>query len=207
MDGAEDQRLTAILRRAHAAGFIGADDLESHIAHARAFARALEGEPGRFLDLGSGGGLPGLVLGLEWPLAEGVLVDRSRRRAGLLQAAIAELELGSRVRVICGRAEELGHDPELRERFDVVTARAFASPAVTAECGAAFLKLGGRLVVSGPPGVSVEERWPTERLEPVGLGEALLVVVDGASFAVLAKSAPCDPRYPRRIPSKRPLWS
>ena len=50
-----------------------------------------------------------------------------------------------------GRAEDAGRDPELREGFDLVTARSFARPAVTAEIGAGLVRPGGVMVVSEPP--------------------------------------------------------
>ena len=72
-------------------------------------------------DLGSGAGLPGLVLAIGRPDLTVTLVEPLQRRTTFLDEVIAELGLED-VRVVRGRAEEL-HG---RERFDVVTARALA---------------------------------------------------------------------------------
>lgn len=107
--------------------------------------------PARVLDLGSGGGLPGLVLAALWPWATVVLLDAQHRRTVFLCEAVRRLGLHTRVQVVNGRAEVLGRDETLRASFDSVVARAFGRPAVTAECAAPFLRVGGVLVVSEPP--------------------------------------------------------
>ena len=107
--------------------------------------------PGWVLDLGSGGGLPGLVLALEWPQTTVTLLDAQQRRTAFLADAVRRLGVTTRVQVVEGRAESLGRGAELRGRVDVVVARAFGRPAVTAECAAPFLRADGILVVSEPP--------------------------------------------------------
>ena len=62
--------------------------------HALDLARAIGEFDGRVLDLGSGGGLPGLVLFDVWPEATGVLLDAQRRRCDFLARAVATLDLG-----------------------------------------------------------------------------------------------------------------
>src|SRR5690606_17211507 len=130
---------------------------------------AAVGEGGRVLDLGSGGGVPGLVLAVRRPDLDVVLLDAMSRRCTFLEAAAAELGLAGRVRVVCERAEVAARDPELRGTFDVVVARSFAAPPVTAECAAGFLRVGGRLLVSEPPDHTGEERWPAAPLDELGL--------------------------------------
>ena len=106
-----------------------------------------------------------------------------------------------------GRAEELARRADLRGRFDLVVARGFGPPAVTAECGAGFLVVGGRLVVSEPPG-GRPDRWPAEGLAPLGLEPGRRSRRAGASYQVLRQATACPDRYPRRvgIPAKRPLF-
>jgi 16S rRNA (guanine527-N7)-methyltransferase len=112
--------------------------------------------------------------------------------------------IGSRITVLCGRAEELGRDPELRGHFDAVLARSFGRPSVTAECSAPFLRVDGLLVVSDPPTGS---RWPAEELGLLGL-EPIETISDPFHFTVLRQREACPDRYPRRtgIPAKRPLF-
>lgn len=198
--------LIEILEEAKHLGFLGPGPVEDHLTHARALLELLDGPPSRYLDLGSGGGLPGLVLAETFPAANGVLLDASDRRTAFLERAVRSLELPN-CDVITGRAEDKGHDPRLRGQFDVVVARSFGPPAVVAECAAPFLSVGGKLVVSEPPG-SAGDRWPAAGLAQLGLR---FVGVDGSDrrFAVLEHDSPCPAAYPRRsgVPTRRPLFS
>jgi 16S rRNA (guanine527-N7)-methyltransferase len=158
------------------------------------------------IDLGSGGGLPGLVLATATS-ATLVLVEGSARRAAWLKEAVGALGLSERVEVLPFRAEVVGRDPDRRGRATVVVARAFAPPAVTAECAAPLLRVGGHLVVSEPPDVD-ERRWPGEGLARVGLTWSASVAEDGGHFAVLRQQWACPVAYPRRVgvPERRPLF-
>jgi 16S rRNA (guanine527-N7)-methyltransferase len=202
--------LLAVLARQRDRGLLGAGPLDRVRAHSRGFAGAAGEVPGRALDLGTGAGIPGLVLATEcWPTTDIVLVDSSQRRCTYLEMAVAELALGDRVRVAWGRAEALGRDPGLRATMDVVVARSFAPPAVTAECAAPFLVPGGLLVVSDPPeGGTGPERWEPPGLARLGLAPEAPVTVDGASFRRLRQVAPCPEDFPRRpgVPRRHQLF-
>lgn len=91
--------------------------------------------------------------------------------------------------------------------MDAVTARGFGPPAATAECGAPLLRVGGRMVVSEPPGGS-PERWPADGLDQLGLSGGRPVAAAGSAYRLLVQERLCDPRFPRRtgIPAKRPLF-
>jgi 16S rRNA (guanine527-N7)-methyltransferase len=177
------------------------------VAHAGAFVAAAGDPPASFLDLGSGAGIPGLVCALAWPDAEGVLVDARRARATFLEEAVARLGLEARIRVVGERAEVAGRDPALRGRFELVTARSFGAPPVTAECGAPFLSPGGRLIVSEPPGAP-DARWPEDGLAQLGFRRDAARSFDEATVRVLTLETVCDDRWPRRdgVPAKRPLF-
>jgi SAM-dependent methyltransferase len=209
----DDARLLEVLERSRRLGFLGPGSVRVHIDHADGFAGGVE-VPMRFLDLGSGGGVPGLVLALRWPQSRAVLLDARERRCAALRDAAQDLDLVERVAVVWARAEEAGHRDDLRGRFDLVVARAFGPPAVTAECGAPFLRVGGTLVVSEPPVVGpvaaagkVAARWA-----PTGLAALGLVVgrswMAGFRYQALDQVMPCPPEYARRpgIPAKRPLF-
>jgi 16S rRNA (guanine527-N7)-methyltransferase len=195
------------LERSRALGLLGPGPVSDHVAHAVAMADAVGGSPHRFLDLGSGGGVPGLVLAELWPDAEAVLLDAGVRRAEVLREAVSMAGLGGRVTVAEGRAEVLGRDPELRQTFDLVVARSFAPPPVTAECASPFLSVQGRLVVSEPPEGSAG-RWPPDSLAQLALADAGLHSRAGRHFRVLVRVGELSDRYPRRtgVPDKRPLW-
>jgi 16S rRNA (guanine527-N7)-methyltransferase len=201
------------LREARRLGFLGPGPLEPQIEHALGFADALDTvpgapAPGRAVDLGSGGGLPGLVLAGRWPGTALVLVEAGARRSAFLAGALARLGLEGRVSVVRERAEVAGRDPALRGHFDLVVSRSFGPPSVTAECAAPFLRPGGVLVASGPPGPAGHaERWPPEGLAQLGLGAARQW--SGAfSYEVVVQLEACGDRFPRRtgIPAKRPLF-
>jgi 16S rRNA (guanine527-N7)-methyltransferase len=203
-DGPGD-RIGVVLDDARRLGLLGPDPVERHIAHARAWAGSLE--PAAFLDLGSGAGIPGLVFALEWPEVTGALLDGQVRRTGWLRAAVARLDLADRISVLEGRAEDLGHDPQLRESFPLVLARGFAPPAATAECGSAFVEVEGTLSVSEPP-TSDGLRWPDADLDRIGLEISGQVVQSGGTFVILRKHAPLEDGFPRRrnLPLRSPLW-
>jgi 16S rRNA (guanine527-N7)-methyltransferase len=185
------------------------------VRHAEGFAeiaRQLETSPRpRVLDLGSGGGLPGLVVAQHWPGASLVLLDASARRTDFLCRAVERLGLQGRTEVVCGRAEELGRDPRWRGEFGVVLARSFGRPAVAAECSAPFLKVGGWLVVSEPPGheegTQGEVRWPVDGLRQLGLVPSKPARGEFA-YQVLRQAEPCPDRFARRngVPAKKPLF-
>lgn len=203
--------LVDLLQESRQRGFLGPGPVELHLDHARAFVVAVDASPSSVVDLGAGGGLPGLVLATEvWPETRWVFLDAQHRRAEFLTEAVAALDLGDRVEVVCERAEVFGRDPARRGRFDVVAARSFGLPAVAAECAAPLLRVGGRLVVSEPPDGSAD-RWPSEGLALLGLDGGQPVTVPGpppVHLMVAVQGDPCPDRYPRRVgvPTKRPLF-
>jgi 16S rRNA (guanine527-N7)-methyltransferase len=211
--------LVEALLQAQLWGFLGAGSLEVHVAHAHGFADAAESvgeevqDPGAgpWLDLGSGGGIPGLVLAHRWPRREAVLLDSNQRRAQFLAGAVRDQGWGNRVRVVHDRAEVAGRREGLRGAFSLVVARSFGPPPVTAECSAPFLQRGGILVVSEPPGsasVGLDDaRWPVEGLAKVGL-EGCLIWREEFGYRVLRQNEECPEDFPRRmgVPGKRPLY-
>ncbi len=208
---ASADRLLVLLEQARAAGSLGPGPVERHIAHSEAFcavaSEALGRLPRNFADLGAGGGIPGLVLAERWGEARGILVEIRRRRALALQSAVEDLGLDDRIEVLERRAESLGTEVAYREQFEVVTARSFGPPAVTAEVASGLVQVGGVLIVSEPP-TPDPSRWSVEHLRQLGLAAVHAVEVGGAHFAVLHKHDPVPSRFPRTTTTlgKRPLW-
>src|SRR5919201_2992924 len=97
------------------------------------------------VDVGSGGGLPGLPLKLARPELQVTLVEANRKKAAFLTHATAVLRLDG-VEVVAMRAEEAGRLPRLRDAFDVATARALAPMPVLAELCLPFVRPGGFLL-------------------------------------------------------------
>ncbi len=118
--------LLAVLERSRSLGFLGPGSLRVQVNHARGFTAGPPGgrggPPAMFLDLGSGGGLPGLVLAAEWRDSRGVLLDATARRCDFLAEVVDELGWEGRIEVICARAEDAGRDPALRGACDLVVA-------------------------------------------------------------------------------------
>jgi 16S rRNA (guanine527-N7)-methyltransferase len=196
--------LLAQLSQARALGFLGPGPVEAHVDHAEAFLVALAGTVGTVVDLGSGGGVPGLVIGVARPDLRLVLLEVRARRCRFLEEAVRALALDAEV--VEGRAEELGRSA-LRGQADAVVARGFGVPAATSECASPLLRVGGRLVVSEPPPPIAPDRWPAAELAQLGL-RVVGRVEAGSGVQVLEQRSICPEAYPRRtgLPAKRPLF-
>jgi 16S rRNA (guanine527-N7)-methyltransferase len=205
--------LISVLGSARRRGFLGPAPVEDQLQRSLAFARVIAHSPSQALDLGSGGGLPGLVLAAALPTTTWYLLDGSPKRAEWLHLAVGWLGLRSRCGVLCGRAEDLGRT-DFRNKFDLVTTRSFGPPAPTAECAAPFLRVGGEVAVADPPAgpAGGMARWPRSGLELLGLEWAGSEIVSTSAGPVtlsrLIASTLCPDRYPRRtgVPFKRPLF-
>lgn len=189
------------LSRQRARGLLGPAKPDALRAHSRGFALAIGGVPSRVVDLGSGGGIPGLVLAVEsWPQALFTLLDASQRRCTYLELEITALRLAPRVQAMWTRAEAAGRGPA-RSGADAVVARSFASPSVTAECGAPLLAQGGVMVVSEPP--SGGPRWERRKLALVGLSLERTIEISAMTFTLLRQERLCPERYPRPLQVQR----
>jgi 16S rRNA (guanine527-N7)-methyltransferase len=198
--------LLSLLSAARDQHFLGPGAVGAHLEHSLAFAAFVPEAPARAIDLGSGAGIPGLVLALQWPGSVWALVEANVRRSGFLREAVSALQLDDRVEVVTQRAEVVARDPLWRASADLVVARGFGPPAVVAECAAPMLRPGGLLVVAEPPG-GAPDRWPAQGLAVVGLASDQWVA-EPVALHRLRQVEPCPDRYPRRvgIPLKRPLW-
>jgi 16S rRNA (guanine527-N7)-methyltransferase len=191
-----------LLREARARGFLGPGPVTAHITHAAPLLDVLPAD-GTVVDLGSGGGVPALVLAAAAADRCWVLVESQQRRATWLVEAVARLGLTARVVVAAERAEVVGRGT-WRGRAAAVTARAFGRPAVVAECAAPLLAPGGTCWVADPP-VPDPQRWPAAGLAELGMvGRGAAV----PGWTAIDQVGPCPDRYPRRvgIPAKRPLF-
>lgn len=181
----------------------------AHLEHAAGFAEALAPDPPppSAVDLGSGGGVPGLVLACAWPASTWTLVEAHRRRASFLEDAAARLGCSERVQVVAERAEIVGRDHARRGAFPLVVARSFGPPAVTAECALPLLAPDGLLVVSEPP-ASDGARWDPAGLALLGAVPIRVARTAKGTFQVIRQASACPDRYPRRVgvPAKRPLF-
>lgn len=182
MDAQRESDLLAVLERARDRGLLGTGPVDVHLRHAQAFGEVLARTDGAVIDLGSGAGVPGLVLAAASPDLHVCLLDAKHSRAEWLDSAVEELGLGDQVEVICAEAQVAAHDPMQRGRYQAVVARGFGPPAFTAEIAAGFLAVGGVLVVSEPP--QDTDRWGPLVGSGLGFGPAEPVRVGaGAGFS------------------------
>ncbi len=184
--------------------------MADHIDHASRFLEPLDdlrrsaADPSsgfRFVDLGAGGGVPSLPILTVRPGMSAVLLDAIQKRCSFLVWAVGRLGMADRVDVWCGRAEEIGHQPRARFRFDAVVARGFGPPAITVECGAPLLRVGGRLVISEPP---EEREWPPGPLATVGLERDVGPATRfDPGVVVLRRTGDIAERHPRRAKAQQ----
>lgn len=144
------ERFEALLMElAIPSGFVAAADAprlrERHIWDCLRAAVVIRSDERTAYDLGSGAGLPGLVVAIACPWLEVTLVDARRPRVAFLELALEKLAL-TNAQVHAGRAQDL------RDRVDVCFARAFADPAASWRVADPLLAPGGRLVYFGGQG-------------------------------------------------------
>ena len=115
----------------------------SHILHCLSILFYVEIPPGaRILDIGTGGGFPGIPMAIARPDISVVLLDSIRKKTTAVQNMVDTLALTG-VTVWTGRAEEMSHDPERKETFDFVLTRAVASLEDLARWSRPYLKKDG----------------------------------------------------------------
>jgi 16S rRNA (guanine527-N7)-methyltransferase len=167
------------------------------------------GDAQKIVDVGSGGGLPGLPLKIARPDLVLTLVESDQSKAAFLVRACATLGLRD-VEVLARRAEEVGQDPLYREAFDVAVARALAPMPVLVELCLPLVKVGGRLLA---------QKTETEEVDSAAraidaMGGVLQDVIAAPSAArrsgtvvVVGKVRSTPPVYPRRsgVPARKPL--
>lgn len=118
------------------------------------------------IDIGSGGGFPGLVLAIAQPALSVSLVEATAKKARFLSEAVTILSLAPRVQVFNQRAELMAHNDAYRQQFDYATCRAVGSLATVLELTLPFLKRGGSALIQ-------RSRAQAEKEEKTALKEVL----------------------------------
>jgi 16S rRNA (guanine527-N7)-methyltransferase len=152
---------------------------------------------GPVVDVGSGGGSPGIPLASVRPNLEFALLESHRRKCDFLRKIAAEFENAS---VVCERAEEHGAG-QGRDAYGTAVARALAAPPVAAEWCLPLVRPGGRAVLFVGPSADLEA-------VAKAAGELAAKVEESPSgFVLLRKTGPTPERFPRRpgMAKKRPL--
>lgn len=156
--------LTAALQQSQRLGFLGDRPIDEVIDHAGGFVEALTDVTGCVVDLGSGGGVPGLVIACARPDLELTLVDRRTKRTDFLDRMIHKYGLRERVHVEATDTGQLINASS--SHFDAAVARGFGPPMMTLSTGARLVKVGGIVVISEPP---VGDRWDVAGLSELGV--------------------------------------
>ncbi|MGD9701505.1 MAG: RsmG family class I SAM-dependent methyltransferase [Acidimicrobiia bacterium] len=178
----ELEPLLATLREGQRIGAIGPLVIEEAVAHAGHFVDAIATEARSIIDLGSGGGLPGLVIAWCRPELRLTMVDRRAKRTDFLARAVRRLGLDARAVVINGDVRALGRSGVHAGVYDAVTARSFGPPDETLRLALPFVGSGGQILVSDPPG---SDRW--RHVLTAELGEQVEVASTGERLTVLRR--------------------
>jgi 16S rRNA (guanine527-N7)-methyltransferase len=183
--------------------------LESLALGAALRERELLRPDSRVIDVGAGAGFPGIAIKIAWPTIHLTLLEATAKKTAFLSAAVEALAL-EHAHVHTARAEEAGHDPSMRDSFDLVLARAVAPLPALLELTLPFARVGGRLAT--PKGSRVRDEIAAAGRAASVLHAKLFSVplnVPGPeqTLVVALKQAPTPPEYPRRpgVPAKSPL--
>lgn len=153
-----------VLEESQRLGFVGDRPIPEVVEHARCFVAALESVSGTVVDLGSGGGVPGLVIAHDRPDLDVVLVDRRSKRIDFLSRMVLRLGWSDHVAALDDDVRHLiARSPDA---FDAAVARGFGPPEMTLRLASQLVRPGGRVVISEPPS---GERWVPEVVSELGV--------------------------------------
>jgi 16S rRNA (guanine527-N7)-methyltransferase len=168
--------------------------------------------PNQLIDIGTGAGFPGIPLKILYPNLKLTLVESVGKKAMFCQHIVRVLGL-EHVDVIQARAEDLGQNPQHREKYDWAVARAVANLNVLSEYLIPLVKLGGAILAQKGESGPAEAQSAEEAMKLLGGKLKQLIPVHLPSVAedrylvIVEKVAATPPRYPRKpgIPMKQPL--
>ena len=168
--------------------------------------------PNQVIDVGTGAGFPGIPLKILYPSLKLTLVESVGKKAMFCQHIVGVLGL-EHVEVIQARAEELGQNPQHREKYDWAIARAVANLNVLSEYLIPLVRLGGAMLAQKGESGPAEAQSAEEAMKLLGGKLKQLIPVNLPSVAedrylvVVEKVAATPPKYPRKpgIPMKQPL--
>ena len=185
-------------------------DSLSGILHSDAAGLLLSGKSLSCIDVGTGAGLPGMVLKIVFPKIKVTLFDSLNKRLIFLNEVIEALGL-SGIATVHGRAEDTAHDKNHREKYDIAAARAVADLSVLSEYCLPFVKTGGKFISYKASGSEEEIQRAAKAISALGgITESITEYDAGDGIRRLAvtirKEKQTPGRYPRKagLPSKEP---
>jgi len=175
--------------------------------------RAGAQEPLQIIDVGTGGGFPGLAVAIALPSAQLTLVDSVSRKVDAVASMVADLGLQQRVTLRCDRIERCGQASDCRGRFDWALARAVASAPVVAEYLVPLLRPQGRALLYRGQWSAGDQADLERALDPLRAAIEQTMSLElpaerGIRHALeLRPLGPCPKTYPRAVglPAKHPL--
>ena len=198
------EKLAAVWQEAQALGSLGSVSVEELRTHAAGYVSPSLGlrHDAHCVDLGTGVGVPGLLLAMMNPETSWRLLDANERRCEIADRAVAAVGLKDRVEVVHGRADDLAHEPHWRAAHDLVVARLFGSPSEVAECGLPLVSEEGSLVFSASA-VTIQA-WESADLSLLASIVAERWKTDSGSYIRVQRTGRTIPdRLPRRLPARR----
>ena len=155
-----------------------------------------------FLDVGTGGGYPGLPVALALPARRALLVDSVGKKVRFVATAVEALGLAGAVETWAGRAEALAADPAHRGRWPAVLARAVGDLRDVAEVALPLLAVGGTLVTWKREPAAAEVAAARARIAELGgvrvdVERVDVPGLDGHRLVVVTKARRTPDRYPR----------
>ncbi|MEG0774848.1 16S rRNA (guanine(527)-N(7))-methyltransferase RsmG [Clostridium sp.] len=166
----------------------------------------------KVIDIGTGGGFPGIPMKIINPSSKVVLLDSLNKRINFLNEVIKELKLND-IETIHGRAEDFAQENKYRERFDVAVSRAVANLTVLTEFCLPFVKIGGCFVAMKGPAIDEEMKEAKNAIKILGgeVEEILKVDIEGSdlnhNLVIIRKLRETPKKYPRKagMVTKNPL--
>lgn len=173
--------------------------------------RDMCGERASLLDLGSGGGFPGLPLAMALPAGRAALVDSIGKKAAFLRVAAAAVANVVDVVVLAERAEDLADEHDQHEAWDILTARAVGSVAEVAELGLPLVRVGGHVVAWKAAGADSEIKDAGKIIRLVGGGSTRVhelpagdrLGLPGRCLVIIDKIGHTPDGYPRPAGERR----
>lgn len=166
----------------------------------------------KVIDIGTGGGFPGIPMKIIKPDIDIVLLDSLKKRINVLEDILYKIDIND-VTAIHGRAEEFGVNPQHRQQYDAVVSRAVANLAVLSEFCIPYVKVGGYFLAMKGPAAEEEITAAKNAISTLGgkLEEVIKVEIEDSdlnhNLVVIKKVKNTPKQYPRKAGSitKKPL--